>query len=91
MGRETTLFQSKEKKSRTEISDFLHHLADKISGGKVIIRQGTEDITLDMPMGMTLEIKVEDEVKKRKGIQHSLEVELKWFDNDKGSGVLELG
>ena len=33
----------------------------------------------------------EDEDKKRKGIQHSLEVEIKWFDGDDSGGPLELG
>ena len=91
MGRETVLFKSEEKKNRQEVSDFLHRLADKIGDGQVVLRQGADDITLELPTGITLEIKVEDEVKKRKGIQHSLEIELKWFDNDKGSGSLELG
>jgi hypothetical protein len=38
-----------------------------------------------------LEIQVEDEDKKSKGIQHSLEIEIKWFDNDGQSGSVELG
>ena len=40
---------------------------------------------------MILEIQVEDEDKKRKGIQHSLEVEIKWFDGDEAGGSLEFG
>ncbi|HID98468.1 MAG TPA: amphi-Trp domain-containing protein [Thermodesulfobacteriaceae bacterium] len=91
MGRETVLFKSEEKKNRTEIGDFFHRLGDKITEGQVILRQGGNDITLDIPTGVTLEIKVEDEEKKHKGIQHSLEIELKWFDNDQDSGGLELG
>jgi hypothetical protein len=35
-------------------------------------------------------VQVEDEDKGAKGIQHSLEVEIKWFDDEEGS-PLELG
>lgn len=91
MGRETVLFKSEEKKSRTEASDFLRRLSEKLEEGQVLLRQGKEDITLNIPRGVTLEIKVEDEQKKRKGVQHSLEIELKWFDDDEGDRSLELG
>ena len=89
MGRETRLFKSQERKSRAEVSNFLHQLADKISNGSVVLSQGAEDLTLQLPESLILEVQVEDEEKGTKGIQHSLEVELKWFDNEQ-SGSLEL-
>lgn len=91
MGKETKLFKSEERKNRSEVSDFLHQLADKINDGQVVLRQGKDNITLTMPHNLILEIQVEDEDKKRKGIQHSLEVEIKWFDDDSSGGPLELG
>lgn len=92
MGRETRLFKSEERKTRAEVSHFLHQLADKISEGQVVLRQGQEEIILQLPENLILEVQVEDEDKKTKGIQHSLEVEIKWFDNDQaGGGPLELG
>ena len=91
MGKETKLFKSEERKNRSEVSDFLHSLADKVNEGQVILRQGKEELTLTMPHSLILEIQVEDEDKKRKGIQHSLEVEIKWFDKDYSGGPLELG
>ena len=91
MGRETRLFKSEEKHSRADVSAFLHQLADKVGQGQVILRQGNEEISLDLPTNLILEIQVEDEDKKRKGIQHSLEVEIKWFDGDDAGGPLELG
>jgi hypothetical protein len=36
-----------------------------------------------------LEVQVEDEDKGARGVQHSLEVEIKWFDVEQG-GQLEL-
>ena len=91
MGKETRLFKSEERRSRAEVSAFLYQLAEKVGAGQVILRQGQEEITLDMPTNLILEIQVEDEDKKRKGIQHSLEIEIKWFDGDDTGGPLELG
>ena len=91
MGKETKLFKSEERKTRAEVSAFLHQLADKLAEGQVVLRQGRDEIVLQLPHSLILEIQVEDEDKKRKGIQHSLEVEIKWFDNDAGGGPLELG
>jgi amphi-Trp domain-containing protein len=90
MGRETRLFKSEERKSRSEVSAFVRQLADKISEGQVVLRQGQEEMTLHLPQSLILEVQVEDEDKGTKGIQHSLEVEIKWFDDEPG-GPLELG
>lgn len=91
MGKETRLFKSEERKNRSEVSAFLHQLADKIEMGQVVLRQGQEELALQLPNNVILEVQVEDEDKKRKGIQHSLEVEIKWFDGDDQGGALELG
>ncbi len=90
MGRETRLFKSEERKNRSELSLFIHQLADKINEGQVVLRQGEQEIRLQIPQSLILEIQVEDEDKGTKGIQHSLEVEIKWFDDGQG-GPLELG
>lgn len=55
MGKETRLFKSEERKSRSDVSTFLHQLADKISEGQVVLRQGQEEITLQLPHSLTLE------------------------------------
>jgi len=91
MGKEIRLFKSEDRKNRDEVSTFLTQLAEKSSGGSVVLRQGAEEISLSLPYNLILEIQVEDEDKKTKGIQHSLEVEIKWFDEDTPSGPLELG
>lgn len=89
MGKETRLFKSEERKSRSDVSEFLHQLADRISKGQVVLSQGEEDITLPLPQSLILEVQVEDEEKGARGVQHSLEVEIKWFDNEQ-EGTLEL-
>ena len=90
MGKEKKLFKSKESKSRDEASAFLHQLADKISHGRVILRQGDDELVLDLPGQLVLEVQAEDENKGKKGVQHSLEIEFKWFDSQEGS-PLALG
>jgi amphi-Trp domain-containing protein len=91
MGKEVRLFKSEERKKRDEVVSFLLELSEKISDGRVILRQGQEEIALDLPNDLILEIQVEDEDKKSKGVQHSLEVEIKWFDDGLSGGPLELG
>ena len=85
MGRETRLFKSQEQKSRADVSTFLHQLADKIAQGSVTLSQGTDDLILQLPDNVVLEVQVEDEQKKTRGVQHSLEIEIKWFDNQQAS------
>jgi amphi-Trp domain-containing protein len=91
MGKEIRLFKSQERKSRDEVAAFLTQLADKITAGQVVLKKGQDELSLDMPYNLVLEIQVEDEDKKQKGVQHSLELEIKWFDDDSASGPLELG
>ena len=90
MGREIKLFKSEEKKSRSDISAFLRQIADKIDTGTVTLRQGDNELSLEIPETAILQVQVEDEQKKRKGTQHSLELEIKWYDGIAGGG-LELG
>jgi len=91
MGKEVRLFKSEEKMTRSNLSAFLHQLADKLEEGNILLRQGGEEVNLELPHNLILEIQVEDEDKKKKGVQHSLELEIKWFDTDAPSGPLELG
>jgi amphi-Trp domain-containing protein len=90
MGKETRLFKSEEPKSRADVGAFLRQLADKLDSGEVILRQGAEELTLTLPHDLILEIQVEDEEKSR-GTQHSLEIEIKWYDNGGPGGPLALG
>ena len=91
MGKEVRLFKSEERMNRPDVSAFLHQLADKLAQGSISLRQGGEEISLELPHNLILEIQVEDDDKKTKGVQHSPELEIKWFDDDAPSGPLELG
>ena len=89
MGREKVLFSSEEKRSRPEVASFLRALAEKVETGQVILQQGEQSLTLDIPGNLTLEVKAEEEDKRTK-TKYSLEVELEWYPGE-ASGGLTLG
>jgi amphi-Trp domain-containing protein len=86
MGNETVLFKSEERKGVGEIAAFLRQLADKVEQKSVILRQGTDEITLTLPESMILEIKAEEE-QGRSGPKRSLEIELEWTEGSEPRGV----
>lgn len=90
MGKEVVLFKSEEKRSTADVAAFLRQLADKVEQGEVILRQGSEELTLSLPSMVTLEVKAEEESSKS-GPKHSLEVELEWRKGEQQAGPLELG
>ncbi len=91
MGREIELFKSKERKGRQEVAEFLRQLADKVAAGSLVLKQGADEVNIQLPDNVILEVEVEDEQKRKKGVQHKLEIELKWYDNDDDGGPMEIG
>lgn len=91
MGTEVKLLKTEERKTRAEAGSFLRLLADKVESGQVLLRAGETEVQLEIPASVILELQVEQEDKRGKGLQHSLEVTLKWYEGDEGGGPLELG
>ena len=77
MGIETVLFKSEEKKSSSDVAIALRQIADKIDDGSMILKKGSEEITIAFPKNMVLELKVEEEQGKR--LKKSFEIELEWI------------
>jgi amphi-Trp domain-containing protein len=89
MGRETVLFKSEEKKAASDIANTLRQIADKIDDGTLILKQGAEEITLEFPKSMVLELKIEEEQGKR--LKKSFEIELEWvIGEEKADGATIL-
>ena len=84
MGRETVLFKSEEKKASGEVANTLRQIADKIDDGTMILKQGSEEITLEFPKNMVLELKIEEEQGKR--LKKSFEIELEWIIGEEQAG-----
>jgi amphi-Trp domain-containing protein len=79
MSKETELFKTKEPKSRSDISRFLHRLADDIGDGQIRLERGQTEIVLELPDTLLFEVEAEGKDKKEKGSEHSVEIELKWY------------
>lgn len=90
MGQEVVLFKSEERHSRQEVAGFLRELADKVDGGEVVLRKGTEELTLKLPGNLVLEVKAEEEDKTGR-TKRSLEVEIEWYEGQEDEGALTLG
>jgi len=90
MGKEIVLFESEERKDLAGVVAFLHQLADKLAENQIILRQGSEEIVIDVPDNVVLELKVEEEDKKGK-IKRTLEVEIEWIEGDESGGVVTFG
>jgi amphi-Trp domain-containing protein len=91
MKKKTKLLKSNERKSVTEVSDFLHLIAEKINSGQVVLRQGKEEAVLELPEMLTLKVQVKGKETKKKGMQHALTIGIRWFDNEITGKPLELG
>jgi amphi-Trp domain-containing protein len=90
MGRETVLFRSEERKDLQEVSSFLRQLADKLDQNRVILRRGAEEVTLEVPHVVVLELKVEEETKKGRP-KRTLEIEIEWVEGEDQNGSVVLG
>jgi len=82
MGKKVKIFKSKKQISRSDLVALLQKMADGIAEGKVTLREGDDEISLNCAENFTLEIEVEDKNKKGNDTRHSLEFELKWFDEE---------
>ena len=77
MGVETVLFKSEEQKSAGDVAATLRQIADKIDAGTLTLKTGAEEIRIEFPETMVLELKVEEEQGKK--LKKSLEIELEWI------------
>jgi amphi-Trp domain-containing protein len=89
MGKEIVLFKSEERKELASVVTFMHQLADRLAENQVIMRRGSEEVVIDVPNNVVLELKVEEEDKKGK-IKRTLEVEIEWLEGDESGGAVTL-
>ncbi len=89
MSRETVLFKNEEKKTRNEVVEILKTIVDKIEQGKIALSNNTGSVELDLPQNLTLEIKVEEEIKRK--TKRSLEIELEWIVGGDDQGEMVIG
>jgi amphi-Trp domain-containing protein len=68
-----------DRKKRREVGTFLQDLGAKLAEGKVILKQGGDEVELKIPKEIWFEFKAEAKAKK-KGTKYSVEVELDWYE-----------
>lgn len=91
MAKKVKLFRHKTYKTKDEVSEFFQDLGQKIAEGQVILKQTPEDLVLEMPNHMSLNVKVNKKNKKVKGTRHKMTISLSWYDIDHQDDPLALG
>jgi len=91
MAKKVKLFRHKTYKSTNEVSEFLQELGQKIAEGQVILKQTPEDLVLEMPDHMSLNVKVNKKKKPAKGTRHKMTIKLTWYKSDQKEDPLALG
>ena len=90
MARKTILLKSKDRRAIQSVATFLQELGKRLEEGKVTLHQGSEEITIEVPDDVLLSLKAKEKTRKR-GIKHTFNVRIKWFDGDKRRGGVTLG
>lgn len=85
------LFGHKTYRSKEEVSEFFQELGQKIAEGEVILKQTPNDLVLEMPNHMSLNVKVNKKKKPVKGTRHKMTVKLTWYESDHQEDPLALG
>lgn len=89
MGRETILFKSEEKKTASEIAETLRVIAERIEKGQMTLKTDAQEVVIDFPGQMVLEMKAEEEQGRK--LKKSFEIELEWVPGEKadsGTSIL---
>ena len=87
-GPKNILFKSKERKTSQEIADFFRKLADKMDNNQFTLKQGDQEVNLELPNSIELELEVEEKQKKG-GLKREFEIEMEWYKNG-GEGPVEI-
>ena len=90
MAKKVKLFRHKAYRSKEEVSEFFQELGQKIAEGEVILKQTPNDLVLEMPNNMSLNVKVSKKKKPAKGTRHKMTMKLTWYDNDHQDDPLAL-
>ncbi|NLG66791.1 MAG: amphi-Trp domain-containing protein [Actinobacteria bacterium] len=87
----TRLFKSEVPQTRMETANFLRELADKVATGTVVLKRSGEEWEVVIPEHVVLEVQLDKKSKSGKGVKHSLEIEIEWYEGGAGAGPVELG
>jgi len=78
--KETVLFKSEQKMARSDVTAALRTIADKLDSGQLVLSMGEDQVSLEIPENVTLELKAEEEAGRRDETKKSLEIEIEWME-----------
>lgn len=91
MAPSTRLVKSSESMSREELAGLLEGLAGRIRNGTVTLKSGADEVQLELPERVKVDVEVTEAVRRR-GTKMELEIEIEWYPGqDSGRGGIELG
>lgn len=82
------LFKSEEMKSKKEAADILRQIADKIEEGNIVLKKGSEEVSVDIPDNVEIEIEATQKDKKGQ-TKKQLEIEIEWEEGESGDVSIE--
>ncbi|KUJ96495.1 MAG: hypothetical protein XD41_0476 [Desulfonauticus sp. 38_4375] len=72
------IFKFEQKVNKRELASFLRDFADNLEKGNLLLKSEEEEVILELPEMVKLEIEVSQK-EKEKGIRKTLELEVKWY------------
>ncbi len=91
MSKKKVILKSKDKRRLSEVANFLRDLADKIEANDLTLRQGDEEIKLNLPDPVILELELEEKKNNKKGTKRQLEIEIEWYVGGKAQKSIKIG
>ncbi|GAC55983.1 hypothetical protein GOHSU_02_01270 [Gordonia hirsuta DSM 44140 = NBRC 16056] len=86
------LLKTSQTMSLDGVATLLETLAGRIREGRVDLSVGTENVSLDLPANVKVDVEVTREPKRRRGPKLELEIEIEWREGDTaGPGQLRIG
>lgn len=79
--------KSEDKRTRSEVVNFLKEIATKIDTGVVRLVQGDSSLDLEMPENLTLELSVKEKIKQNKPTKIQFEIELEWYVGEEKESI----
>ncbi len=73
----TKLIRSRDTHSRESLADLLESLAERVRSGSLAFQEGTEEVVVELPEELRVDLEVKDSVKKGRS-RRKLEVEVVW-------------
>ncbi|MDK2920552.1 MAG: hypothetical protein PWR24_109 [Desulfonauticus sp.] len=72
------IFKFEQRVNKRELASFLRDFADNLEKGNLLLKSEEEEVILELPEMVKLEIEVSQK-EKEKGIRKTLELEVKWY------------